>query len=74
MACGGPSKEFAVIRSQAAYDEIMQLLKDKYQVDRPVAIGELGIYAKWQDEWDADADKFREQLAELFWHSDAASW
>jgi len=74
MACSGPSKEFSVIKSQDAFDEIMQLLKDKYQVERPEMINNIGIYKKWQDEWDADEDKFRELLAELFWHSDAASF
>jgi len=72
MPAMGPSKEFAVIRSQAAYDEIMQLLKDKYQVERPE--GDMGIFAVWQKDWDVDDDKLRAALAELFWHSDAASF
>ncbi len=75
MPCQGPSKEFAVIKSQEAFDELIQLMKDKYQVERPDFIeGDLGIYKKWQEDWDKDEEVLRETLASLFWHSDAASF
>lgn len=71
MACQGPSKEFSIIKSQEAHDLIIQLLKDKYQVRRP---DENWGLAKWQDDWDKDEAVLREALANLFWHSDAASF
>jgi len=74
MAVQGPSKDFSVIRAEAAFTDIMQLLKDKYDIERPQNLNGLGIYKKWQDEWDADEVKFKALLAELVWNSDAAQW
>jgi hypothetical protein len=67
----GPSKDFAVIKSMEAHDIIMQLLKDKYQVERP---DENWGPVAWRDDWDKDEAILREALAALFWHSDAASF
>lgn len=75
MACGGPSKEFAIIKSQEAFDNIMRMMKEKYQVDRPdYEPGDLGIYKKWQDDWDKEEAALRAVLADMFWTSDAASF
>ena len=68
MPCGGPSKEFAVIKSQEAYNDIMQMLKDKYYVDRPD--GDNGFSKKFQADWDKDVKQLREVLTELFWTND----
>jgi hypothetical protein len=70
MACGGPSKDFAVIRAEQAYADIMQLLKDKYHVERPTIHIGIGIEKKFQDDWDHDAEEFKARLVELFWTSD----
>lgn len=75
MACGGPSKDFAIIRSAEAYNRIMELLKDHYDVYRPDSIGiAKGFEKRMQDEWDEDAKKLKEALADLFWVSDSASF
>ena len=74
MPVSGPSKEFAIIKSQEAYEEIMQLLNDKYHIGRPSDNMGLGIEKKWQADWDQDANKLREALTELFWTSDCASF
>lgn len=74
MACGGPSKEFAVIKSQQAFDEIIQLIKEKYHVERPVILNGIGFEKKMQDDWDKEEAMLREALADLFWTSDAASF
>ena len=74
MACGGPSKEFAIIRSQEAFDDVIRLMKDKYQVGRPEITLGIGIEKKWQDDWDREETALREALADLFWTNDAASF
>lgn len=68
MPCGGPSKEFAVIKSQEAYNDIMQMLSDKYHVERPD--GHTGFSKKFQADWDKDVKQLREALTELFWTND----
>lgn len=74
MACGGPSNEFAIIRSQEAFDDVIRIMKDKYQVERPEITLGIGIEQKWQDDWDRQETALREALADLFWTSDAASF
>ena len=74
MPCGGPSKEFAIIKSQEAHDKIIQMLKEEYQVYRPVPINNLGVYKKWQEDWDKEEAALREALTELFWTSDCSSF
>ena len=71
MACMGPSKEFSVIKSEQAFNDVIQLMKDKYQVERP---DENWGPAKWRDDWDKDEEVLRSALTNLFWHSDAASF
>jgi len=74
MACGGPSKEFAVIKSQQAFDEVIRMMKEKYQVSKPDMVLGTGIEKKWQDDWDEEEDALRQVLADMFWTSDAASF
>ena len=52
MACGGPSKEFAVIKSEEAFIEIMRILQAKYQVQRPDSLLGTAIEEKWQKKRD----------------------
>lgn len=72
MACTGPSKEFAIIKSQEAYNEIMRMLNDKYDIERPD--GQCHFSKKFQADWDADEKKLREVLTDLFWTSDCDSF
>ena len=74
MACGGPSKEFAVIRSEEAYNRIIEMLKERYSVERPDITLGIGHEKRMQDEWDEDAKKLKEALADLFWVSDSSSF
>ena len=74
MACMGPSKEFAIIKSQEAHDKIIQMIKDQYHVERPEAALGIGIERRWQDEWDKEESALRTALADLFWTSDCASF
>ena len=74
MACGGPSKEFAVNKSQQAFDDIMRMMKEKYQVSKPDMVLGIGIEKKWQEDWDEEEDALRQVLADMFWTSDAASF
>jgi len=74
MACGGPSKEFAVIKSQEAFDDVIRMMKEKYQVSKPDMVLGIGIEKKWQDDWDEEEEALRQVLADLFWTSDAASF
>lgn len=77
---GEPSKEFAMIRGEDAYQKVLTLLKEKYHVDRPHIIqgvlhGEkFGCGKRSQEEWDEQAKQLKEILQELIWTSDAASW
>ena len=70
----GPSKEFAIIKSQEAFDDIVRLMKDKYQVERPEIMLGIGFEKKMQDDWDKDEAILRDALASLFWTSDTASF
>jgi len=74
MACGGPSKEFAVIKSQEAFDDVIRMMREKYQVSKPDIVLGIGIEKKWQDDWDEEEDALRQVLADMFWTSDAASF
>jgi len=74
MACGGPSKEFAVIKSQEAFDDVIRMMKEKYQVSKPDMVLGIGIEKKWQDDWDEEEEALRQVLADLFWTIDAASF
>lgn len=74
MPCMGPSKDYAYKRSEEAYEEIVALLKEKYQVQRPMFLRKVMIEKRWQEEWDQEAENLKKSLAELFWLSDAANW
>lgn len=50
---------FTIIKSQEAHDLIMQLLKDKYQVER------IGL-ANWWDDWDEDEAVLRKHWRTYF--------
>jgi len=74
MACMGPDKDFAVIRANDVHAEVMQLLKDKYNVTRPVNIMENGFGKRMQDDFDQHTDELLKALIEVVWDSDAANW
>lgn len=74
MACMGPSQDHSFARGEKAYREVLELLKEKYQAERPVNILNTGFGERMQEDWDRDAEKLREALRELIWTSDAASW
>lgn len=80
MACGGPSQDYAYERADAAYAEIMLLLKEKYQAERPHLVKgtmfgrEVCIGAQNQREWDEQCAKLRELLRDIVWNADASSW
>lgn len=82
MACGGPSQDYAYERADAAYAEVLFLLKEKYDADRPHILKgrlngkdvEIGFGKKNAAEWDEQCKQLHELLREMVWNSDASSW
>ena len=75
MACMGPSKDFAIECSHEAYTEIMNLLREKYHIQRPFdSPMATGFTARMQKEWDEQEEQLKKALEELFWTDHAASF
>jgi len=75
MPCMGPSQEFAFARGEEVYEEVIKLLKTKYDAERPHIIGNApGFEKRMQKDWDKQAEELKTILKELVWTSDAASW
>lgn len=74
MACMGPSKTFSEEQAKKAKEEVIKLLKEKYQAFRPELTLGIGFEKKMQREWDEAEQQLEEILIELIWTSDCASW
>jgi hypothetical protein len=82
MACSGPSKEFAFEQGEKAFEDLLILLKEQYQVERPHVMKgtlhgkqvELGLGRKMQEDWDKQSEQLKLLIQEIVWTSDAASW
>lgn len=79
MACMGPSKEFADQQAEEAFEKIMALLKEEYQIDR-WSFPEPQEGAEWLQlfmyhssvrnakEWDEHAEALKKAIVDLIWH------
>jgi len=75
----GPSKPFAEEQAEQAYNEIMALLKEKYQIDNwsfpapdenadTIQRAVYGMSRRNALEWDKKANDLKQALVELIWH------
>lgn len=79
MACMGPSKEYAELRGEEAFKEVLALLL-KYGVvrtsDYPEMLEDATEMQKWlcnlskrnQEEWDEKAEVLKLAIVDLIWH------
>ena len=79
MPCIGPSKVFADQQAEEAFEEIMALLKEKYNIVRwsypvpenvdpdTVQHAVVNAHRRAEEDWDEKAEDVKQALAELFW-------
>lgn len=73
MALNGPSKEFATIRGQAVFDEVMKTLKAKYGVDTPYS-PIPGLDRQFKESHNEQKQILLNALIELIWIEEMASF
>jgi len=79
MACMGPSKDFAYQQGEEAFEKIMALLKEEYQIQRwsfpaPSNPGDVlanamhNMSERNAEVWDEKVEALKIVLKELIWH------
>lgn len=67
MPVAGPDKFASDRRADELFEDIMDLLKDKYHLCPPTMVLHRPYDQKLKDEWAAGTAKLREALKELTW-------
>ena len=87
MACGGPSKDYAYLQGEKAFEQVLELLETEFQVRNPHKFAEhleakdyvegdirraqLNWTRREVAEWDENTKELKELLCKMIWANDA---
>lgn len=75
MPCDGPSKKYSDLCAKAAFEEIIQLLREKYQVTPSNYCGIIRyIASNCEVDYKLEEQKIKKALEEIFYLEACANW
>ena len=86
MPCMGPAYQVAKERGEEIFEDVLQLLKDKYHITPPVEITTVGdgtsnmefllknVHRKHLEDWEVATEEMKKAIIELVWEHECSNF